>query len=328
MKKILIVRFSSFGDIAQALPSSQLLREEWSDAEVHWLTRSDFHDFVKCCTAVDQVWSLDRKTGLPGLIQIIRRLHQEKFTHLYDAHNNLRSWLIKISLKVLSPSLVILTRSKNRLKRFLLFKLRKNYFETPFRGAVSFLTPLNKWLNRTSWPKHFQFQTQDIPVPMKSSGYILLAPSATWDLKKWPTEYWQNLIRIMPQSKFIILGGNADHFCEDIAQVDKTRVINLAGKLNWAQSTKIISEADIIISGDTGVLHVADILKRKTIAIIGPTAFGFPSNETSKIAEVTLSCRPCTKDGRGECHNPEYQKCLRDITPQNIVQLLEEFKST
>jgi ADP-heptose:LPS heptosyltransferase len=327
MNKYLIVRFSSFGDIAQALPSAHLIRENDPDAEIHWLTRSDFYNFVKCSTAVDRIWAIKKSDGAKGLFQLLKRLHAEKFTHIYDAHNNLRSTLTRFYLKLLKPNLKVVIRSKSRWKRLLLFRFRLNFFPKPYVGALSFLAPLKKWFSTVSFPNSFSLETDStamvLPKPFPLHNAIVLAPSATWDLKKWPVSHWQSLIKLLPERYFVILGGDKDTFCQEIAAVAKDRVLNCAGLFSWEQSTQMISLSHIVVSGDTGILHVADVLKKRAIALLGPTAFGFPSQPTTLVAEVDLACRPCTKDGRGHCHNKEYQKCMRDIRPEQVIKLLK-----
>lgn len=327
MNKYLIVRFSSFGDIAQALPCVLAIRNSDPSAEIHWLTRSDFHDFVKSCSSIDQVWSLDRKEGFKGLIALIRKLRREHYTHIYDAHANLRSFLVSVFLRLSDFNIKFIRRSKERLKRILLFRLHINIFPKPFRGIESFLKPLNKWFCKMNVPDPFDLVTEGVPLALPQgyplSNAVVLAPGATWELKRWPTEYWVELVQACPQYDFILLGGENDEFCKTIADAGRN-VLNLQGRLSWLQSTKLLSLARVVVSADTGVLHVADVIGKEAIALIGPTAFGYPTRASTHIAEVQLSCRPCTKDGRGRCRNVEYKKCLRDIKPELVARLLRE----
>lgn len=327
MNKYLIIRFSSFGDIAQALSSSRLIRDNDPSAEIHWLTRQDFHSFVKLYPAIDFIWSLKSTDGFSGLIKLTRRLHAEKYTHIYDAHNNLRSWIVTTLLRLSHPQTHFLRRTKSRIKRFLLFNFRINLFPQPFRGADSFCSPLDLWFLQKKPTSEIYLQTNDVLLDLELQknlpNTVVLAPSATWELKRWPIEYWSQLVRLLPEYKFILLGGDKDTFCNDITNVNPKNIINLSGKASWAQSAKIVSQAKAVVSGDTGILHVADLSARPTIALIGPTAFGYPSHKNSHVLEVQLSCKPCTKDGRGKCHNLEYKKCLNDIKPATVAQTLK-----
>lgn len=330
MNKFLIIRFSSFGDIAQALPCSIAIKQQIPSAKVHWLTREDFADFVKSSTTIDKVWSLKRSSGIFGLISLIFEIKKEGYTHVYDAHSNIRSFITSFILRFNFSRPRFVRRPKERLRRFLLFQLKLNYFPKPFRGIYSFLKPLEKFFGEIPLPGALHFKTDNNEKLLREffpsfpiSDAIVLAPSATWEMKRWPVEYWGELAKSQTQLKFILLAGADDNFCDEIIKISPKNILDLRGKVSWLESSQIISMAKGIISGDTGLLHVADIIQKPAIAIIGPTAFGFPSHKSSVVAEVDLPCRPCTKDGRGKCRNQEYKKCLNDIKPEHITKLIK-----
>ncbi|MBY0416390.1 MAG: glycosyltransferase family 9 protein, partial [Bdellovibrionales bacterium] len=218
-----------------------------------------------------------------------------------------------------------LTRSKARLKRVLLFTFRINTFPKPFRGIQSFIEPLKMWEidnlgdhNFAHWD--FSSESKATVAPfLESSKKIVLVPSAAWEMKRWPLPLWKKLITIMPQQEFIILGGKEDHFCEELKEVAPERVVNLAGKLSLVESCALIEKSPVVISADTGLLHVADVLGVNAISLMGPTAFGFTMGSQIITLEVDLPCRPCTKDGRGRCSQDVYQKCMVDITPEKVA---------
>jgi ADP-heptose:LPS heptosyltransferase len=334
MNKYLIIRFSSFGDIVQALPAAQFIRQKDPSAEIHWLTRSDFCEFVKSHSVIDQIWSLERKDGLRGLLKLASKLKSENYTHVYDAHSNLRSLLLSMLFWFSSVSSVLrgpqshrtqfVRRSKDRLNRWLLFSLRINRFAWPYRGARSYLQPLKKWFQNAESHeiKPLTLQTEYVilqnELAQKLPQSVVIAPSATWELKRWPIEYWSKLVQANSDLHFVILGGEHDTFCDDIAQQSPHNTTNLRGRLTWLQSAKIVSLARAVVSGDTGILHLADVLGRPTIGLIGPTAFGYPSLKNSQVIEIDLPCKPCSKDGRGRCRIAETKKCLVDIKPEMV----------
>ncbi|MEZ4871174.1 MAG: glycosyltransferase family 9 protein [Bdellovibrionales bacterium] len=298
MKKLLILRFSSFGDIIQGFGVPTLVKSNFPDCEVHWIVRSDFADIVQAHTSIDVVHSFDRKEGLLGLIRKALQLKSQGFTHVYDAHNNLRSHIFSFFLLGLWSNSKFIRRSKERINRFLLFKLRMNRFPWPYKGALSFVRPIAKWIPQyTEVLPTVQLETPEWNQPLPES-FIALAPSAAWEMKRWPVEHWKDLIQQLPQKQFVLLGGPGDEFCAEIAAEAPDRVTNLAGRCSWLESCSVIKKSQALVSGDTGIMHLADLLGIKTFALIGPTAFGFPSYPNSKVLEVPLSCRPCTKDGR------------------------------
>ena len=326
IKKVLIIRFSSFGDIVQCSSVVELIRQKYPEAVIDWVTRSEFDYLVKLNHDVNTVWSFNKKLGFKGLIDLGLKLRALDYDHVYDAHNNLRSSLLSLMMrsKIFSrPNW--LTRPKDRLKRVLLFTFRVNTFPKPFKGIHSYRAPLMKWgivpnqdAKLVTWDFNPQALEKVDPF-IKDKKTIILVPSAAWEMKRWPLPLWKKLISIMPDYKFVVLGGKEDHFCEELKEIDPARVENLAGKLSLVESCAMISKSELVISADTGLLHVADVMGVKALSLMGPTAFGFTTGKQIITMEVDLPCRPCTKDGRGSCSQDVYQKCMVDITPEKVA---------
>lgn len=126
-------------------------------------------------------------------------------------------------------------------------------------------------------------------------------------------------MELLPDYHFVVLGGPSDSFCADICSVAPERTTNMAGKSSIMESSYIVSQSNVVVSGDTGFLHSADMFRVPTLALMGPTAFGFPYRKSSEIVELDLKCRPCSKDGRGGCKQSVYQCCMVDITPEMVA---------
>ncbi len=306
------------------------IRHHFPDAEIHWIARSDMAQTLSIDERIDRVWSLEKSEGSEGLKRICRSLQAEGFDYVYDAHNNIRSCVIKHYLRRpfrRTPRIVV--RSKNRIKRLLLFKLGVNRFDWPFIGVDSFRKPLKKW-GVTTFDDSFDDYKFSEQITQKykdliTPNTITLIPSANWEMKRWPVEYWQRLIELLPEHRFVVLGGPSDHFCADICAVAPERTVNLAGKCSIMESSYIVSLSRLVVSGDTGFMHSADLFKVPTIALMGPTAFGFPARESSHIVTLNLPCQPCTKDGRGACKDPIYKRCLVEIAPESIASKVARF---
>jgi ADP-heptose:LPS heptosyltransferase len=308
-RKALIIRFSSFGDILQCFPAAQHLKLQGFD-EVHWLTREDFKDLVSLNPYVDKTIGFRRSEGLKGLVAFAFELRKHSYELIYDAHNNLRSHILCAILRWGSH---FVRRKKFRLRRYLLFRWKLNLFNTKVIGRDTYLQPLS---TSTKNLKGFQNVSS-------GDGPIVLVPGAAWPLKQWPVQHWLELIRSFPNEKFIILGGKSDAVCFEIAnRCNSPLVKTLAGQLSYAESYQLIKGARAVISNDTGLLHAADLFEIPTIALIGPSAFGYPASNTSHVAEVQLWCKPCSKDGRGRCKNTEFMKCMRDIKPESVAKTL------
>ncbi|MFT3741005.1 MAG: glycosyltransferase family 9 protein [Breznakibacter sp.] len=338
MEKILIIRFSSIGDIIQCMSVSGGIKQRFPNAQLHWVTRSDMASLLKIDPRIDFIWECDRKAGLGQFLTLAFRLRKEGFTHVYDAHSNIRSNILRAIFLCTFSSCKWVTRYKNRIKRLLLFKFRLNLFPKPFRAFESFQKPLSKW-----GIQNFPHLTTNVLFPMQvqnkvkglldgfwgdSTNWIVLVPSAAWELKRWPVEYWIRLIELLSTYRFVVLGGPSDTFCEEIEKTDPTRVVNLAGKTSLLESFCVVYNAPYVISGDTGFLHAADLFDKPGAAIIGPTAFGFPTGEKMKVMEVDLPCRPCTKDGNVKCKLKEYKKCIMDVRPEDVASVAFDRKAS
>lgn len=324
MTKFLIIRFSSIGDIIQCMGIIGGIRERFEDVEIHWITRKDMVGTLSMDSRIDKIWAFDKAAGLSGLLSMAADLRKEHFDYIYDAHSNIRSNILKLILSPIpfvKPHVAL--RSKERGKRFLLFNFGINRFDKPFRGVVSFQKPLKKW-GITHFPNdyndwHFPEEIISKYENFVTKDTVTLVPSANWEMKRWPVSHWKALISLLPNYKFIILAGPSDTFCEEIRNVAPERVVNLAGRTSLMESCYLVSRSNLVISADTGFMHAADLFRVPALALMGPTAFGFPTGPTVEVLEINLPCRPCTKDGRGKCKQAVYQKCMVDITPKQIA---------
>jgi len=331
--KILIIRFSSFGDVLQTLSVAGRLGAAFPQSKIHWVTREEYVPLISSHPHVRKVWSLPKGAGFKELWKLGAQLEAEGFTHIYDAHNNLRSRILSWRLtgifgwRVWTGKVKFLRRSIYRWKRFLLFRLRKNLFPKPFSGQFALLEPLAKWGVSTQAPDVPQLFL-DAEAVHKLKGrfgdktVVSVAASAAFPLKRWPLEHWKDLIKLFPDTVFVLLGGPEDKFLEELVQVDPKRVINMAGKLSLLESAFVVGASRALVSNDTGLMHVAEQLGKPCLALMGPAPFGFPSRPKTQIFEIDLSCRPCSKHGQGPCVNSEYQKCLRDIRPEAVARSL------
>lgn len=334
--KVLVLRLSSLGDVVQCMSAVQGIKHALPEGtQVHFLTKREFGDIVKLQKNVDQVITLPDSLGPIQLFKFFYKvLRSGEYTHVYDAHNNLRSQvflLAYLATLCVPPRRWGLShfarRSKDRVRRIVLFKFRLNLFPEPYLARQSYLWPLQSWGVKLHYPGPLSVGEYELSAEMKAlaqTPFIALAPSAAWPLKVWPESHYTELIQRMPGHRFIIFGGPKDEFCQHFEEDFPDRVINMAGKLKLRESLALLRKADALVSGDTGLLHWADSLEIPTIALIGPTAFGRPWAPTSKVLERKLPCRPCTKDGRGRCTESVYKRCMVDISAVEVENRLHQ----
>lgn len=331
MEKILVIRLSSFGDIVQSLVVLESLKQKFPNSEIHWLVRSEFKALIKNHPLIDQVHSLDKGSKFSALYSMYKHLKKENFQRVYDAHNNTRSNLLSLLFwkQKLLRKIKWLERPKNRFKRFLLFKFRINLFPWPFVLMQSYLKPLKAWNvdTRLSKEKHIYLSAEVKDSARKHikdlKEFVVLAPSAAWELKRWPIEYWIELSNQLRSKDIVFLGGPEDTFIqtEIIDHLDTNRsgkVLNLSGKLSFAESCSIIEYSSHVVGGDSGLTHVGDSFFKDTYCIIGAAAFAYPARESTHTLDFKVKCKPCSKDGRGKCTNQNYKACLYGTKPESI----------
>jgi ADP-heptose:LPS heptosyltransferase len=350
--RILIIRFSSFGDIFQALEAAAHIKRIDSSASIDWLVRSDFAPLLENQKSIEDVISFDRTQSAFELVATSWHL-APKYDRVYDAHSNLRSLIVRIVIRTywlthlsfVTKTVSIIKRPKDRIRRLLFFKFRLPVLPKPFKGAESFLRPLRTWypqlvfnfdspvwnpiINRSGTNSEsalVEFQKWSNET---NGNVIAFAPSAAWPNKRWPIDRWLKLAKhwrtIDPTARFVLLGGPEDLFLNEVAdELGPKTVFNSVGKSTLLQSAQLLSLVDAVVANDTGLLHVADRVVKPSVAIIGPTAFGYPSSPLAKVAETELACKPCSKDGRDPCTNPETLKCLKMVTPENVATLLDK----
>lgn len=327
LMKVLIIRFSSIGDVTQALSIPTAIRTKFPDAEIHFLTKNPFQQLIESHPYVKQTWTYTKNSSSQSFFELIKQLKNEKFDAIYDAHNNLRSNLFTLFLR--SP--LKLKKSHERFKRFLLIQFKINRFEKPFSGQADLLRPLTQWGIDLKIPEGEQlFLPQDAFNKMEllkksysiPENYTILAPSAAHPFKRWPLEKWKDLIELNPNKQFIILAGPDDSFTEKL-NVFKN-VINLTGQTTLLESAAFIAKSHGVVSNDTGLLHFAEQLNKKAIAIMGAAPFGFPSKKQTIILHQPPSCWPCSKHGQGPCTNKIFFECMNSISALEVNEELKK----
>jgi heptosyltransferase-2 len=258
-----------------------------------------------------------------------------------DLHNNLRSSLIKINLKAKKVSI-----PKNRIFKLALTTFQKNiygknlsipqiYFDTANKAIALHDDGLGLgfWLESDkSAGKYLPFERQ---YSVAEEPKIAIAPGATYFTKRWLPENFLKVAEMLKEkynAEITLVGGESDvELCNFIEQNFKHGAIyNQAGKLNLVQSATLIRESDLLLTNDTGMMHVAAAMQTPVVAIFGSSVkdLGFtPYRTPNVVLESELDCRPCSHIGRNSCPKGHF-KCMKTILPEhvatNIAQLLQK----
>ena len=161
----------------------------------------------------------------------------------------------------------------------------------------------------------------------KNKKYIGIAPGSIWFTKKWPKEYFKELVSSLDKKGIgiCLIGGKDDtELCDEIRNTGNA--LNFAGKLNIRESAVLISKMDLMLTNDSSPLHLANAEKTDVFAIFGPTVkrLGFyPYRKNDKIIEIDLDCRPCGSHGHNKCPL-NHHKCMKLIKPERVLNLILE----
>jgi ADP-heptose:LPS heptosyltransferase len=319
LKKFLIIRFSSIGDIVLTTPVIRCLRNKYPEAQIHYVTKSGYASILASNPNVDKVYSFEKE-----ITDISSELKAEQYDFIIDLHRNLRSSRLKKILR--KPSA---TFPKLNWKKFLLTNFKWNnmpdihivdrYFE-----AVKSLKVKNDNAGLDYFiPSEANVQLADYSIP---SQFVVYAIGAQYTTKKLPNH---KIIKLIHQlnAPVVLLGDNKDlENAKEIAKVCPS-VINLCGELSLNESASVVQQANKIITHDSGLMHIASALKKPIISIWGNTIpeLGMhpyiPDNrDLYTIHEVDTKCRPCSKIGFQKCPKKHF-RCMEN---QNLTEISKE----
>lgn len=328
MEKFLIIRFSSIGDIVLTTPVIRCLRKKYPDAEIHFLTKQSFRNIVAHNPNINKVHTLGDSFEL-----MLHELQVEEYDYIIDLHHNLRTLRIKKSLKnAKSFSFNKLNIEKFMLTNFKINTLPKKHIVDRCLETVASLGVVNDGMGLDYFiPTMDEIKKDDIPTS-HMHGYIALVIGAALATKKLPLHKLKTLCSAIDHP-IILLGGKEDYEeGEEIAKVDEIKVYNACGKFNLNESADLVKGAKLVISHDTGLMHIAAALQKPIISVWGNTVPGFGmypyygsrSNKQYDVVEINkLWCRPCSKIGFKKCPKGHF-KCMEKIDVNDIVNLVAQ----
>ena len=304
--KILVIRLSAMGDIVLTTPVIRALNQQLK-AKIDFLTKPQYVSLLEGNTYINRIFSLNDKVDF---------LQKNKYDYVVDLQNNLRSW--KIRNKIQTKSFVF---NKKSLRRYLLIyfgiDLLKNHVVDRYFATVASLNVVND-----NQGLDFNVSSSIKPEFNTSQSYIAWCIGGTHNPKKLSAK---QITQVVSKLKIpvVLLGGNNDlHIAEEIINnVECKSVYNFCGKLSVQESSYLIKKSKMLLTNDTGMMHIASALKMPIISFWGCTkpSLGFTPYMTdpSSIKIISKrSAKPCSKHGR-HC---KYGKngCIKEIDPQLI----------
>lgn len=331
-KKILVIRLSSLGDILLTYPLLSILKKREFNSEIHFVVKEQFLDAIKTNPFIDQIliYSEDKLRELKSLIK------KNQYDIVIDLQNNIRSHqLYQFNLKTR-----IYPFKKPTFRKILLVKLKLNFLKNNPSIAVHYIKAIYPDYNSDDLHLYFQIPSdiekkslEKIPVEYSNQKIIGICPGSKHFTKRYPVEKFKVLIQKFLNSNFAValFGGKDDlEICKELEI--GTSVKNFQNNNDLLETASIMKKCSLLITNDSGLMHLASLLQIPTITIFGSTVkeFGFFPiyNKSIVVENKNLKCRPCSHIGRSNCPKKHF-KCMNEIEPDFIfnksIELIQSY---
>lgn len=314
--KILVIRFSSIGDIVLTTPVLRCIKKQFPECKLHYATKKNFSEIVSSNPYVDKVHCLDDNFGA-----FSEELKSEQFDYIFDLHNNLRT--LRLSLKLTFKKMYRVNKAN-----FQKWLLVRKWTTKPVKHIVHRYLEVSKRLGieYDGQGLDFFYTAQELPVSLPHK-YVVMAIGGTWSTKKMPVNQLSE-IAVRCDHPVVLIGGREDvSAAEEIVKICPA-VINLCGQLSLSQSAEVVKSCKQIVTHDTGMMHIAAALRKPVHVIWGNTIpeFGFspfyPDGYTEGYQNFEvkdLNCRPCSKIGFQACPEKHFN-CMRKQDMPGIIE--------
>ena len=346
-RSILIVKLSAIGDVIQTLPMLEALKKQYPQARIDWVVEEDASTLLFSHPMINRVIISRRKSWLKKVLKLeefwktlremgrfVRELRRAHYDWVIDNHGIFKSGLI-----------VLLSRGRRKIGFQASAGIAEegSYFFTHERYKPLSIErhALERYLDLVSQmgvridPTAFHF-----PVPpdslkeaetlLRQKGFgsrplVVLHPVAKWETKQWPAEKFAILISILARRKASVVITGSPHDEGPVKEIlhrtgDSVKVLNLVGKTNLMELAGIFSLSDLVLSPDTGPMHLAAAVKAPLIALFGPTApwRTGPYGNNPAIIRKDLPCSPCFQK---KCRTME---CMNSISVEEVLDAVEQ----
>ncbi|MEI7939421.1 MAG: lipopolysaccharide heptosyltransferase II [Verrucomicrobiota bacterium] len=333
--KILILKPSSLGDVVQALPVLRLIKRHLPASEIYWWIDSSLAPLLEGDPDLAGVVLFERRRWTSPvrwgeMWQSVRWLRQQHFDWVIDLQCLMRSgifsWLAngRSSIGLDEPREGArgfydhIVQRPSRLTHAVDWYLRVlPVLGVPVDGDFPWLPP------RPAVAEAVRHQW-----PVERARWITLQPGARWLNKRWPVESYMELVRLLapanPGFDFAILGGAGDRpLGEAIARADPARCLDLTGRLSLPEMVEWLRRSELMVSNDTGPMHVAAALGKPVVALFGPTepCRTGPYRQVDHVLQLNLPCVPCLKS---RCGYAKPFECLRALPPAAVFAAVQE----
>ncbi len=325
--KFLIVRFSSIGDVVLTTPVVRCIKEQQPEAIIHFITKKSYKAVLDANPYIDQLITIEH-----SIDEVLETLKENNYDFVIDLHHNIRTFRLKRSLKRPSSAFPKKNFSKFLLTTFKLNRLPKvhvvdRYFETVKQFKI---VPDNKPADFFLTEKD-ELELSDYALLPKQ--YLAVSMGAQFATKQMPILLLKKVLTQI-DCPIVLLGGDVDVARADelTSQLTNKKIINFCGTVTLKQSAFLLKQSALLLTGDTGLMHIASCFEIPIVSVWGNTVpdFGmyayYPTKpELATIHEVKgLSCRPCSKIGYQKCPKKHFN-CMNLQDETKIIEAITKF---
>jgi ADP-heptose:LPS heptosyltransferase len=320
--KILVIRFSSMGDIIYTTPVVRCLKKQLAGVEVHFITKPAFKYIYDNNPYVDKLLLLK-----PSLSDTIADIKAEGYDYIVDLHNNLRTTIIKLRTGIKSY-----TYKKQTIRKWLSLKFNLKLVPTThlvdrYMQAVEFLGVTNDGQPIDYYIKA-RHQLTDLLPPTHQNNYVAFVIGATHFTKRMPNDKIISICRELKHPVVLLGGNDVKANGDEITAAIGPNIYNACGKTTLDESVFLVSQSATVIGFDTGLTHIAEAFNKPIVSVWGgtvPELLGVQPYMVKDVlvAGIDLECRPCSKFGLEKCPLGHF-RCMKEIPEEPITAFVNK----
>lgn len=314
--RVLVVRFSSLGDVILTTPLLRAIRRRHPAADITFVVRARYADVLAGNPAVTSIVAVEPRERVTGLA---RRLASIEYDARLDLQDSVRSRRLRRALGGLWG-----VAHRRRAARLLLIWLGVDTYGAYVPMAERYFTAAGALKVRPDGdpPEVFPSGEDEARAAELVPGdCVALAPGASWASKRWPARHWRTLAdRLVARGLCVVAVGGA----EERDLLAGPSIVEACG-LPLRTTAAILARARVVVANDSGMLHLATAVRRPVIALLGPTvpAFGYlPYGVPAEVLERPVACRPCSPSGSDHCPLGHH-RCMIEIEPEAVAAAVE-----
>ena len=330
MTTTLVIRLSSLGDVAIAVPVLYSVAKNYPDNHFLFLTQNTCQSlFINkpANLTVVPVYTKGKHKGICGIIRLLRELSPlilTKKVKIADLHGVIRSFLIDCFFRLKGFPVVVIDKGRKE-KQQLVRKTNKKMFQ-----LRTSLDRYREVFEKLGYDSSFCFTGLFSEKPLKEQIRIGIAPFAKHKGKTYPLEQMEEVIRKLSESfdiQILLFGSKEEGKYLEQWTKKYQNTTSVAGKMSLQEELVMMNQMDLMVSMDSANMHLASLVNTPVVSIWGATHpfagfYGFQQNELN-IIQIDLPCRPCSIFGNKPCFRGDYA-CMKQITPEMIIDKIKE----